>query len=88
MMFLIEYDRDRGRIIRIESFVDSDRKRAEEERLNLELDLSRRGIDDEVVLLEAASEEAVRRTHGRYFEDLYELASRTHRLDSGSLDIR
>lgn len=73
MIFLIEYNRERGRIVRIESFVDSDRKRAYEERLRLELDLSRKGIDDEVVLLEAASEEAVRRTHRRYFEDLNEL---------------
>ncbi len=35
----------------------------------MELDLNRRGIDHEVVLLEAASEDVLRRTHRRYFED-------------------
>jgi hypothetical protein len=35
----------------------------------IELDLNKRGVDHEVVLLEAASEEALRRTHRRYFED-------------------
>ena len=88
MIFLIQYNRERGRIVRIESFVDADLKRAEAERLRLELDLGRVGIDDEVVLLEAASEEAVRRTHGRYFEDLNELASRTPALDSQLLHSR
>lgn len=73
MIFLIEYDRDRGRLVRIETFSDSDRRRAEESRLNLELALNSKGIENEVVLLEAASEEAVRRTHRRYFEDLAEL---------------
>jgi hypothetical protein len=59
--------------VRIEPFSDSDRKRAEESRLNLEIELNRKGIEKEVVLLEAANEEAVRRTHRRYFETLTEL---------------
>jgi len=75
VVFLIEYDREAGRIVTIESFSDSDRDRAEELRLNLELTLNSKGIENEVVLLEAASEEAVRLTHRRYFEDLHELAS-------------
>ena len=75
MIFLIQYNRELGRIIKIEPFDDADNERAEDERLKLELDLSRKHVDDEVVLLEAASEEAVRRTHRRYFEDLHELAS-------------
>ena len=40
----------------------------------MELDLVRRGEKDEVALLDAASEEAVRKTHRRYFEDLEALA--------------
>jgi len=76
MIFLIEYNRERGRIVKLESFVDSDRQNAEQQRLTLELELSERGIDDEVVILEAATEQDVRRTHGRYFEDLQALASR------------
>jgi hypothetical protein len=42
-------------------------------RLELELELNRLGKEREVVLLEAASEQALRLTHRRYFEDLSEL---------------
>ena len=75
MLFLIEYDRDRGEILTLRSFPDSDRDRASEERLELELSLNLSGIENEVVILEAATEKALRRTHRRYFEDLSELAS-------------
>jgi hypothetical protein len=75
MIFLIEYNRNEGRIVTIRSFSDSERDNAEESRLKLELDLNQKGIDDEVVLLEAFSEEALRRTHRRYFENLSELAT-------------
>ncbi len=69
MIFLIEYDRRRGRIISFKRFVDSDRQTAADARLRMELDLNKRGTDHEVVLLEASSEEALRRTHRRYFEN-------------------
>lgn len=75
MIFLIEYNRKQGQLVTFESFRDSDRKKAEESRLKLELDLNLKGVDNEVVLLEAANEEAIRRTHGRYFKDLAELAT-------------
>ena len=75
MIFLIEYDRKRGQLVTFESFNDSERETAEELRLQLELDLNLKSIDNEVVILEAATEEAVRRTHRRYFEDLAELTS-------------
>jgi hypothetical protein len=75
MLFLVEYDRALGEIATFRTFADSDRKLAEDSRLDLELALRRRGIDHEVVLLEAASEEALRRTHRRYFESLQELAT-------------
>jgi hypothetical protein len=75
MIFLIEYERDKGRILRIESFHDCDRRTAEESRLQLELALNLKRINHEVVFLEAESEEAVRRTHRRYFESLSELAT-------------
>jgi hypothetical protein len=39
----------------------------------MELELNRLGIEREVVLLEADTEEALRRTHRRYFEGLAEL---------------
>ena len=73
MIFLIEYDRGQGRIVTIKTFDDLARQEAEDSRLRLELELNRSGTEREVVLLEAASEEALRRTHRRYFEDLTEL---------------
>jgi hypothetical protein len=75
MIFLIEYDRNRGRIITFREFDDSQRKKADDSRLEMELDLNRRGIQHEVVILEAETEEALRRTHRRYFEDLAELVN-------------
>ena len=55
MFFLIEYNRGEGRIVTINSFEDSDREKAKESRLELELKLNLSGIDNEVVLLEAAN---------------------------------
>lgn len=75
MLFLIEYNRDQGRIVTIESFGDSERETAENARLELELDLNLKDIDNEVVLLDAATEGALRRTHRRYFETLAELTT-------------
>lgn len=73
MIFLIEYNRSEGRIISFRVFDDSERGNAEDSRLEIELNLNRAGLDHEVVLLEAASEDALRRTHRRYFEDLKQL---------------
>lgn len=68
MIYLIEYDRPRGHLLTLKAFDDVDRVTAEDARLEMELDLHRRKIQHEVVLLEASSEEALRRTHRRYFE--------------------
>ncbi len=73
MIFLIEYDRDRGDIVSIKSFADEERRTAQESRLRLELELNASRTEREVVLLEAASEKALRRTHRRYFENLSQL---------------
>ena len=73
MIFLIEYDRNRGEIVSFKTFDDSERRNAEDARLELELELNRLGTEREVVLLEASTEEALRRTHRRYFENLAEL---------------
>lgn len=69
MIFLIEYNRPEGRIVTFKVFDDSARAVAENLRLEVELNLHRRRVDHEVVLLEASSERALRRTHRRYFED-------------------
>ena len=65
MIFLIEYDRKRGEIVTFKSFSDSERQRAEDSRLEMELELNRQGVEHEVVILEAETEEALRRTHRR-----------------------
>lgn len=75
MFFLIEYNRPQGKIITFKRFKDVERSVAEKSRLELELDLNRSGVVHEVVLLVAASEETVRRTHRRYFETLRQLAT-------------
>lgn len=73
MIFLIEYNRSRGQIVTFRNFENAQRREAEESRLGIELDLNRRGIDHEVVLLDAHDEDALRRTHRRYFEDLRQI---------------
>ena len=73
MLFLIEYDRNQGEVVTIQEFDGSERENAENARLDMELRLNQLGTKREVVLLEAASEEALRRTHRRYFENLSEL---------------
>jgi hypothetical protein len=73
MYFLIEYNRARGRIVNMRTFSHSQREVAADVRLELELHLNREGIENEVVLLDAVTEEAVRKTHRRYFENLTEL---------------
>jgi hypothetical protein len=74
MIFLIDYDRERGRLVTMTAYADDRRLDAQNARLQLELDLNRSGLSREVVLLEAIDEASVRRTHRRYFEDLSQLA--------------
>ncbi|MFN2454077.1 MAG: hypothetical protein ABR577_07630 [Pyrinomonadaceae bacterium] len=73
MLFLIEYNRKIGQIVTFKTFDGSERRKAEDSRLQMELELNRLAVEHEVVLLEAATEEALRRTHQRYFENLSEL---------------
>jgi len=73
MIFLIEYNRSQGLIVTFREFDASRRREAEDSRLEIELDLNRKGVDHEVVLLEAANKDALHRTHQRYFEDLDQL---------------
>lgn len=73
MLFLIEYDRARGAIVNFVTFTESDRAAAENSRLEMELALNRESIGHEVILLEAASETALRKTHRRYFQNAREI---------------
>lgn len=74
MIFLIEYDRSQGELVTIQPFEDSERDTAANARLERELALHETGVRREVVLLQAASEDALRETHRRYFVDIAALA--------------
>ena len=73
MVFLIEYNKSEGRIVIFREFDDSQRREAEDLRLEIELDLNRKGVDHEVVLLEAENEAALHKTHRRYFDDIRQM---------------
>ena len=75
MLFLIEYDRSEGQIVTFKTFLNEDRQMADDEVLETELRLNRLGVKREVVILEAPTELALRRTHRRYFETLEQLAT-------------
>ena len=68
MLFLIEYIRSEGKIVTLKKFDNSERSKADQARLEIELNRSQKGLYHEVVLLDAADERALRRTHRRYFE--------------------
>jgi hypothetical protein len=75
MIYLIQYDREKGTLVSVQEFADSEAAHVAEERLALEVSLARQGVAREVVVLEAASVEALKRTHQRYFARLDELAA-------------
>jgi hypothetical protein len=73
VLFLIEYDRAKGKLISFTPFEDGRAADASQARLHREVELARSGNSLEVVVLEAASEEDLQRTHRRYFETVTEL---------------
>lgn len=75
MIYLIHYDRPSRQLLRMQPYADAQRQQAEDARLALELSLIGNGREQEVVLLDAADESSLRRTHGRYFYSLAELVA-------------
>lgn len=73
MIFLIEYNRREGRLVTFKVFDVSERSKAQDLRFEIELDLNARNIHHEVVLLDAANEAALGRSHRRYFYDLRQM---------------
>jgi hypothetical protein len=71
--FLIEYDRKQGRIVTFKRLRDTDRSTAEKDKLELELIRNAHAIGSEIVLLQAATEKALRQTPRRYFETAREI---------------
>jgi hypothetical protein len=78
MIFLIEYNKEDGQL-KFKRFQDSERSLAQKERLQTELDLNRRGLKREVVLLEAADDDALHKTHRRYFSTVRDLLTASGR---------
>ena len=74
MLFLIEYDKRKGELVQMKTYEDSERKQAYAERFALEIKLFRQNLEHEAVILEARSEDIIRKTHRRYFETLAQLA--------------
>lgn len=77
MLFLIEYDRSRGEIVSMTTYADELREHVHEVRLQMELRLRREAAKREVVIMEAANEDALRKTHARYFKSALALAPPT-----------
>ncbi len=67
MIYLIQYNRETSRIVRMTGFTSAEE--ASREKLNLELNLLKLNENNEVVILEAVDEAALKRTHGRYFHE-------------------
>jgi predicted dinucleotide-utilizing enzyme len=84
VIFLIEYDRLRGEIVTMSTHADDQRAQVDEARLRTELRLRREASRREVVVLEAASEEALRRTHARYFKSAQALVPSAGPKDSAA----
>lgn len=70
MIYLIHYDRTASQLVSMRSFDDDSKKEASQAKLDLEISLLGTSSITEVVLLEASSEEHLRKTHRRYFETL------------------
>ena len=84
MLFLIVYDRTSGELVRFQEFPEAERTRAQDCRLEVEVELLRSGTQREVVLLEAPSDSALRRTHRRYFETAEQLGTPQDKSDEVS----
>ncbi|GMV90867.1 MAG: hypothetical protein AMXMBFR82_06450 [Candidatus Hydrogenedentota bacterium] len=78
MFFLIEYNRRKGEVVSMRRFPDAEWSRAADAQFALEKSVMQRGIDHEVVLLQSASEETLRRTNMRYFCSLEEIQAKLH----------
>lgn len=82
MLFLIEYNRQRGEIVSMTTYTDNQREQVAEARLQLELRLRRDRAKQEVVVMEAANEEALRKTHARFFKSAQALLPTASGVDS------
>ena len=83
MIFVVAYDRKRGKVLSLRSFEARRREAAHKLRRRLELETAERRSDVEVVILEAPTEAALRRTHGRYFGGVQDIVDRAGTRSAG-----
>ena len=74
MLFLLEYDRAAGVLVQLRLFAQEDARKANEIRLALELERLQSHVEHKIVILDAAAEADLRKTHRRYFESITSLS--------------
>jgi hypothetical protein len=74
--FVLIYDRSGQRLLDLKEFAEDDRSSAETMRLNAQRTALREHLDQEIVLFQASSREALERSHGSYFLSENELLDR------------
>lgn len=75
MIFLVHYDRKQGKLVSMAAYTDRDRLEASKAKMELEISLLGSTGVNEVVLLEAATEDDLKGSHSRYFKTLEQLKS-------------
>jgi hypothetical protein len=81
-IFLLIYDRSAKRLLRVEEYEQAERDRALRDRHDAEVAAMEQHRDEEIVLFEAESLDALKRTHGSYFYTVRELGERLRDLAS------
>lgn len=79
--FMLKYRKSKGLLESIREVDAANLNAARRERLELEFESLQRGGDLEIVLLTAASEETLRKTHSRYFKTTAQLGEAVVRRD-------
>jgi hypothetical protein len=81
-VFLLIYDRSARQLLRVEEYEQAERDRALRDRHDAEVAAMEQRRDEEIVLFEAESLDALKRTHGSYFYTVKELGERLRDLAS------
>lgn len=82
--FVLVYDRSQQMLIDLKKFEDTERAGAEAFRHQAQRRALTDNLDQEIVLFQAHSEEALRRSHGSYFLSEEELLNRARRAVEAS----
>ncbi len=81
-IFLLIYDRDLRKLVRLDQFPQSQRVDATRARRDAEIAAIRAHRNQEIVILEAESLDALKHTHGSYFFTMEQLGERLRKRAS------